>query len=212
MAVQPAGCPSLWRTLGSSRQVNKYHLRRVIGDQHLTFEEMATLLHQIEACLNSRPLQAMSDDPGDLNPLTPGHFLIGDALLSLPDPVVEDVPANRLSRWHLLQQMRLQFWRRWATEYLQSLQARNKWTQPHLQPRVGDLCLIKSELTSPARWPLARIVKLHPGSDGLIRVVTLRTARSEFIRPIAKLVYLPQAQVTAITVPRNDYNAIDHIH
>ncbi|XP_076686840.1 uncharacterized protein LOC143378765 [Andrena cerasifolii] len=130
---------------------------------------MSTLLHQIEACLNSRPLQAMSDDSRDLTTLTPGHFLIGYALLSLPDP------AYRLSMWHLLQQMRMQFWKRWATEYLQSLQARNKWTHQHPQPHVGDLCLIKSELSSPARWPLARVTKLHAGADGMTRTRPLRS-------------------------------------
>lgn len=94
MAFQPP-FGGLWETAVKS---TKHHLRRVIGEQHLTFEEMSTLLHQIEACLNSRPLQAMSDDPGDLKVLTPGHFLIGDALLSLPDPITEDVPTYRLSR------------------------------------------------------------------------------------------------------------------
>ena len=63
----------LWEAAVKS---TKYHLRRVVGEQHFTYEEMTTLLHQIEACLNSRPLQSMSDDPGDLNPLTTGHFLI----------------------------------------------------------------------------------------------------------------------------------------
>jgi len=55
----------------------KHHLRRVLGEATLTYEEMATLLAQVEACLNSRPLQALTDDPDDLTALTPGHFLIG---------------------------------------------------------------------------------------------------------------------------------------
>ncbi|KMQ86917.1 gag-pol protein, partial [Lasius niger] len=57
----------------------KHHLRRVIGESTLTFEEMSTVLSQIEACLNSRPLLALTDDPEDVSALTPGHFLIGSA-------------------------------------------------------------------------------------------------------------------------------------
>ncbi|XP_029177147.1 uncharacterized protein LOC114945202 [Nylanderia fulva] len=62
----------------------KFHLRRVIGDTLLTYEEMNTLLIQIEAVLNSRPLSALSDDPTDVSALTPGHFLIGSPLYRSP--------------------------------------------------------------------------------------------------------------------------------
>ncbi|XP_063540783.1 uncharacterized protein LOC134749694 [Cydia strobilella] len=53
----------------------KYHMKRVIGNSTLTFEELSTLLAQIEGCLNSRPLYPLNDDPDSLQPLTPGHFL-----------------------------------------------------------------------------------------------------------------------------------------
>ncbi|CAG7734943.1 unnamed protein product, partial [Allacma fusca] len=68
----------------------KFHLKRVLGSEILNFEEMATLLVQIEACLNSRPLSPMSNEPGDLLPLTPGHFLIGDALTAPADSTYLD--------------------------------------------------------------------------------------------------------------------------
>lgn len=190
----PPTAPHFGGTWKAAVKSLKHHLRRVIGDQRLTFEELTTLLAQIEACLNSRPLQPLSDDLENLTALTPGHFLIGEPLLAVPDPPVEDVQAWRPSRWHLLQQMRLQFWRRWSQEYLQSLQARNKCTRQHPQPRVGDLCILKSELLPPSKWPLARITRLHPGSDGLTRVVTIKTSRVEFVRPICKLIYLPFVQ------------------
>ncbi|XP_046383976.1 uncharacterized protein LOC124154345 [Ischnura elegans] len=87
----------------------KYHLRRIVGNASLTYEETYTYLTMIEACLNSRPITQMSSDPNDLNPLTPGHFLIGDALTAIPDPNMIDVPVNRLSRWQHVTRMQQHF-------------------------------------------------------------------------------------------------------
>lgn len=58
----------------------KYHLRRVLGNASLTYEEMSGTLCQVEACLNSRSLTPLLSSPADLEPLTPGHFLITAAL------------------------------------------------------------------------------------------------------------------------------------
>jgi len=52
----------------------KYHLRRTLGSHIATFEELSTLLAEIEACLNSRPLCALSDDLFNPTYLFPGHF------------------------------------------------------------------------------------------------------------------------------------------
>lgn len=65
----------------------------------LNYEELYTLLLQIEAVLNSRPLCGISDDPNDLQPLTPAHFLIGESLTAVPEPSLEIIPQSRLSRW-----------------------------------------------------------------------------------------------------------------
>ncbi|XP_024867312.1 uncharacterized protein LOC112451722 [Temnothorax curvispinosus] len=187
----------LWEAAVKS---TKFHLRRVIGETTLTFEEMATFLAQVEACLNSRPLHALSDDPDDVSALTPGHFLIGAPLLAAPEPSLEERPDNSLSRWHLVQKMRDHFWQRWSRECIQHLASRPKWLTAEDVPEVGRLCLIRAEISPPNRWPLARIVKLHPGDDGVVRVVTVRTAASEFVRPLVKLVLLPGAADTTTTV------------
>lgn len=169
----------------------KHHLHCVIVEATLTYEEMATFLTQVEACLNSRPLSSLSDDPDDLSALTTGHFLIGGPLTAVPEPSLSNEPSNRLSRWQLLQQMRDHLWKRWTGEYLQSLQARNKWWTANHSQRRGDLCLIRGEVTPPSKWLLVRITQLYPGDDGFTRVVTVRTATSEIKRSLTKLVFIP---------------------
>ncbi|KOC58844.1 hypothetical protein WH47_01706 [Habropoda laboriosa] len=101
---------------------------------------MYTLLTQIEACLNSRPLCPLSDDPTDLSPLTPGHFLIGESLTAFPEPDLGHVKENRLTRYQHLQKMLQHFWHRWQAEYLHQLQQRNKWRKSsHTTLGLGTL-------------------------------------------------------------------------
>lgn len=152
---------------------------------------METLLCQIECCLNCRPLVPLSDDPTDLEPLTPGHFLVGNTLKAVPDRNFEDIPTNRLKQYHLVQKLLQQIWHRWSSEYLATLQPRLKWLKPPINIQLGQLVLIKDETTMPFHWPLGRILKLHPGADGVTRVVTLKTASGEYTRPVTKLCLLP---------------------
>ena len=69
----------------------------MIGDQTLTFEEMSTVLVEIEAGLNSRLLEPLSGDPEDLEALTPAHFLCGGTSLLIPDPELPTGPVGRLN-------------------------------------------------------------------------------------------------------------------
>jgi len=169
----------------------KYHLRRVIGQIVLTYEELLTVLTQIESCLNSRPLSALPNTINEWSVLTPGHFLIGEPLTAVPDQDLTNVPSNRLNRWKLLQQMQQHFWTRWSSEYLSRLQQRPKWTVTNSNLSVGDLVLVKDDQTKSMNWPLARIEEVHPGKDNLVRVVTVRMNSGLFKRPIAKVCKLP---------------------
>lgn len=90
----------------------KTHMKKAIGQTILSFEELYTILIQIEACLNSRPLTQMSNDPTDLQPLTPGHFVIGEALNAIPEHDFSEMPVNHLTRYQLISQMRQSFWSR----------------------------------------------------------------------------------------------------
>lgn len=166
----------------------KYHLKRVLGNQKLTFEEFTTLLCQIEACLNSRPLCALTENPEDTY-LTPGHFLIGGSLLSRPQTHPDHMSLTR--RWQLIQAMNKQFWKKWSTEYLQQLQSRTKWRTVRENLKQDDIVLIKEDNMPPGKWAMARVQALHPGQDGCVRVVTLKTSNNIIKRPVNKLVPLP---------------------
>ncbi|XP_055325653.1 uncharacterized protein LOC129579538, partial [Sitodiplosis mosellana] len=99
----------------------KAHLKRVIGAQQLTFEQLATLLTQVEACLNSRPLLALSDDATDELALTPGHFLVGEPLVAPLSRDHTSTSANRLKNFELMGKMAQEFWSRWSSEYVTTL-------------------------------------------------------------------------------------------
>ncbi|XP_011313314.1 uncharacterized protein [Fopius arisanus] len=190
-SFNPPGAPHFGGKWEAAVKSVKFHLTRTIGEDLLTFEELTTLLAQIEAVLNSRPLEPLTDDPDDCSALTPGHFLIGQAPTTLPEPSLEQLNVSRLSRWQLIQQKLQGFWKWWSTGYLQCLQAISKWHHPTHQLRIGSLVLLTDERFPPTKWPLARVTALHPGSDGLTRVVSIRTAQTMLTRPIAKLVILP---------------------
>jgi hypothetical protein len=169
----------------------KYHIKRVVGETVLTYDELYTLLTRIEACLNSRPLVPMSNDPNDLTAITPGHFLIGEALTAPLEPDLTELKINQLSRHQLLERLRQHFWKRWRTEYLSYLQGRTKWQSPSPSLQPGDLVLLVEDNVPPLCWPLGRIQQVHPGSDGNVRVVTVKTNRGTYKRGVRKVCVLP---------------------
>lgn len=173
-------------------KATKHHLLRMMGANRLTYEELSTLLVRIESCLNSRPLRPLSPDTGDLLVLTPGHFLIGDSLLSPPEPATLhefNIPLGK--RYLELQRMTQAFWKRWSNDWLSHLQARPKWRKIEHNLQINDLVLIRDDRLPPNQWSLGRIVELHPGADGLVRVATIRTANGNTKRSISKLCRLP---------------------
>ncbi|XP_066244730.1 uncharacterized protein [Euwallacea similis] len=126
---------------------SKYHLKRVLGAHVLTFEELYSLLTQVEAVLNSRPMSPLSTDPIDLNPLTPAHLLIGRPLVALPEPDLRTITTNRLNRFQLIEQMRQHFWDRWHKEVVSELQQRVRWKRNQHQLKIGTLVIIKEDNT-----------------------------------------------------------------
>jgi hypothetical protein len=159
----------------------KRHFIRVIGTEILTFEHLNTLVVEIEAILNSRPLTPISSDSNDPPVLTPGHFLIGDTLTSLQEWDFKTIPPNRLSSWQRINQLKQHFWSRWYREYITELTKRNKWSK-------GTIVIIREDNVPSIHWLLGQVIKVHPGADGIIRTGTVQTAATILDRGIKRLV------------------------
>ncbi|XP_018304733.1 uncharacterized protein [Mycetomoellerius zeteki] len=187
----PPRAPNFGGIWEASVRSFKAHFKRVVGTTILTIDEMQTLSIQIEAILNSRPITALSNDPNDLSYLSPGHFLIGDTLTGIPEPTLTEIQEGRLSKWQRTEQMRQHLWNRWSKDYLNQLQQRTKWKAKGINLKPGDMVLIREDNAPPLCWPMGRVEETHPGNDGIVRAVTLKTVKGLLRRPANRLSLLP---------------------
>ena len=140
----------------------------------------------------SRPsgLVALRCDGEGVDMLTPGHFLIGWPIEVLPDPSFSYCPISLLRRWHLCQNMVRQFWQPWRQEYLAGPWRFTKWHKPTRNISIGDIVVLHDGGMVPIQWPLGKVLKASTGSDGLVRVIEVKTQSGIFTRPVHKIVLL----------------------
>ncbi|GFY23550.1 integrase catalytic domain-containing protein [Trichonephila clavipes] len=120
-------------------------------------------------------------------------FVWCEVISSSPEHINDDKLSLRF-RLDIVQKMKLGFWRKWKIDYLSNLQNRTKLKSSNNNSKVGEIVIIKEDNIPPATWPLGKLIETHPGKDGLVRVVTLRTVKGRFERPIHKLRKLPLHQ------------------
>lgn len=191
----PAYTPHFGGLWESAVKSTKHHLRRILGLTNLTFEEMATCLIQVEAILNSRPLTPLSNDPSDLAPLTPAHFLIGRSLIMLPHPQIQNAKVNSLQRFRRIEYLKQHFWARFSHEYVLWLQERTKWCRSSGELKEGTLVVIKDKTLPPLMWLLGRITHVLPGRDGIARVADILTRKGVTRRAFNTICPLPVSTV-----------------
>ena len=106
-------------------QITKKHLKSAAGDGLLSDVELRTLLAEVEAIVNNRPITAVSDDPNDYPTLTPNHFLLQRAT-QLPRGVFVNEDLFSRKRWRKVQFLADHYWKRWIREYVPIFQRRPK--------------------------------------------------------------------------------------
>ena len=142
------------RQIKSARSV----LNQLLRDNALQLDDEAlrTLMSEVEAIINSRPLSVDSlNDPKKPSLLTPNHLLTMKTKVVLPPPgSFQSADLYCRKRWRRVQHLANEFWSRWRKEFSLSLQQRQKWLEPHRNLCVGDIVIIRDEHLPRNRWQL----------------------------------------------------------
>nr|XP_027223344.1 uncharacterized protein LOC113815479 [Penaeus vannamei] len=168
----------------------KSALRKTIGVKCLSKIELETTIQEIEACVNSRPLTYVGDEPDVSNPLTPSQFLIGrNAGLQLE---VNDQPScitgkDLIIRESIRQQQLDKFWKLWSNDYLRNLPPVVKGFVQKCNVKKGAIVLVREDYVPRLKWPLGVVTEVFPGNDNIIRSVMVKTDKGVFNRPVQKL-------------------------
>ena len=161
-------------------------------------ESFRTLLTEVEAIVNSRPLAVDNLNDETTDPLTPNHLLTMKSKVLLPPPgVFQKADVYCRKRWRAVQHLANEFWQRFRKEYVHVSQIRQKWNTPRRNVAVNDIVLVLDKDLPRNRWAKGRVVEVFPGEDGLVRHVSVKTGVSTVLkRPITKLVVLVPADDT----------------
>ena len=185
----------------------KLALRKTLGNSMLSLKELVVTLYEVEAAINTRPITKLPVNPDEFGPLTPAHFLRGHSRDSrLTDHDLSDISALQLAELFSRRNVALdKFWKVWRNNYIANLPPVVRNFKEGGSPiELGDIVLLRDEDTKRQKWPLGRVVFLHPGRDGRVRNVEVKMENNTLTRSIQRLHRLevqPQSE-SAI----NNYN------
>ena len=164
----------------------KSAISRVVGRARLDYQEFITLVCELNGMLNSRPISYVYDTVGEEEPITPSRLWCGKNITMFP-PFYEARIEGRdpqicSKRLKYLDKVLTHFWKRFSTQYISSLSERHlarNLPRDGRQPKVGEVVLVKNDMLPRGRWKIARVSKLTPGPDGVVRRVELKLPPSD---------------------------------
>lgn len=181
------------RQIGTIRRILDSMLLKV-GPQQLTHELLVTLMAEVSAIVNARPIASLPTCTDHPQPLSPAMLLTMKTrpLLSPPGVFVsQDLYSRRY--WRRAQYLADQFWIRWKQEYLQALQSRSKWNDHPPNLEVGDIVIVKDQ-TPRNQWPLGKIVDAIKSKDDKVRKAEVALWKDggikKYLRPVNELILL----------------------
>ncbi|GIY58540.1 hypothetical protein CDAR_607731 [Caerostris darwini] len=169
-------------------------LRKILGKALLTFEELTTIMTELECVLNNRPITYETNELGEPRCLTPSQFLLPGRDNGLPEYFLEIfnkvVDRETLTRRKLYQSRLLkQLWTKWKDQYLLQLRTAHNFTNPSSERNLksGDIVLVEGPKKSKLLWDMGVVEQVIVGRDGHVRACIVRTPKGQLRRAVQLL-------------------------
>ncbi|XP_067309102.1 uncharacterized protein [Pseudorasbora parva] len=179
------------RMIGIARRILDAML---LTNTRLTNEVLTTLMAEVAAIMNARPLVPISTDCEKTEILTPAMLLTQKACTVSAPPGEFSIKDMYKSQWKQVQNLADTFWKRWKQEYLPTLQTRRKWMDEKPNVQEGDVVLLKDSQVKRNEWPMGLVTKAIPSADGKIRKVEVKIIKQGtakvYLRPISSVIVL----------------------
>eukprot|EP00795_Rhopilema_esculentum_P006806 gene6806-biopygen8263 len=161
----------------------KRALFKTVGKSLLSFNQLETVVMDIERHMNNRPLTYVEGDNEESQVLTPSMIMWGKNCHILEDIDVEENDLTKIQR--RLSNARQHVWQRWKKEYLYSLMGVHRITKFNTCiPKLGEIVLVLGEEKNRGKWKKGRVVSHVKGKDGIVRGVTLLHKGNTIERPL----------------------------
>ncbi|XP_059062792.1 uncharacterized protein LOC131855534 [Achroia grisella] len=193
----PPGAPEMGGAWERMIRTVKTALKVTLKERAPHPDTLATILTEVEALVNSRPITHVSLDPDYPEALTPNHFLIGTPSSGPTYGLFNDSDLCLRKRWRIAQRITDMFWSRWIKEYLPTLLPRQKWMEESRSLQVGDYVVVVDPKLDRGCWRHGVVSSSHTGEDGRVRVVDVRTRAGLLRRPVTRVALLSPASVSS---------------
>lgn len=181
------------RLIGISKRIlNSMLLERT--HRNLTHEVLTTLMAEVCAIVNNRPLVDVSSDPDSPSLLSPSMLLTMKTVRDVNPFSTFSSKEVMKSTWKYVQALADEFWQKWRSDYLSGLQVRRKWQNQKRNIKAGDVVLMRDSDCSRNEWPTGIIQETFPSQDGFVRKVSVAVLKDNkrvvYVRPVTELVTL----------------------
>ena len=143
--------------------------------------------------VNQRPTGRIPNDPDDGSYICPNDILLGRESTEIPQGPFKGTNHPR-HRVEFVQKIIDSFWKRWNRDVFPSLVPRKKWQVEKRNVRPDDIVVVSDPNALRGKWSIGRVLEVHPGPDGRVRNVEVKTATGTYSRPITKIAVIHPAE------------------